>query len=449
MENRREMLAQAPLLPLLVKMSLPAMIGMFVMASYNVVDTIFIGWGVGPLGIAATSVAFPLQLFVGALSMWVAMGTASLSSRKLGAGLDDDAERALGNGFVMSVALGFATLAAGIACLDPLIAMMGADARVADHARHYLGIVFLGNPLVIVGMLFNNTIRSEGNTRYAMYSMVLPAVLNVFLDPLFIFGFKMGMAGAAWATVIGQLVTLLWNLRYYLTGRRSLIALRLSRMPLRWVIDAEILGIGVSEFARQGALTVANTILMNQISRYGSALYIAAYAIMMKVSSIAVMPIFGIGQGMQPIVGYCYGAGLYGRARKAIEIALLSATVITVTGEIILLGFPHVFVRAFTDDAEVIRLTVWGVRILQSTFAIIGFQIVGTVTFQALGFAGPALFLSLSRQVIFFIPSLLVLPRFFGVAGVFLSYPVADVCACFVTLALLIFYRGRFKKLER
>lgn len=204
MENRREMLAQAPLLPLLVKMSLPAMIGMFVMASYNVVDTIFIGWGVGPLG----------------------------------------------NGFVMSVALGFATLAAGIACLDPLIAMMGADARVADYARHYLGIVFLGNPLVIVGMLFNNTIRSEGNTRYAMYSMVLPAVLNVFLDPLFIFGFKMGMAGAAWATVIGQLVTLLWNLRYYLTGRRSLIALRLSRMPLRWVIDAEILGVGVSEFAR-------------------------------------------------------------------------------------------------------------------------------------------------------------------------------------------------------
>ncbi|MBQ8091755.1 MAG: MATE family efflux transporter, partial [Pyramidobacter sp.] len=404
------MLAKAPLLPLLIKLSVPAMLGMFVMASYNVVDAIFIGWGVGPLGIAATSVAFPMQLFVGALSMWIAMGTASLSSRRLGAGLDDDAERALANGFLMSSVLGFVTMTLGLTFVDQLIGLMGTGEPVAGYAKEYLRIVFLGNPLIIVGMLFNNTIRSEGNTRYAMYSMVLPAVLNVFLDPLFIFGFKMGMAGAAWATVTGQLVTFLWVLRYYLTGRRSLIELKFSKMPLRWEIDREILSVGASEFARQGALTVAKSILMNQISRYGTPQHIAAFSIMMKVSSLAVMPIFGLGQGMQPIVGYCWGAGLYARARKTIELALGAALAITATAEVFLLTFPHVFVRAFTNDPEVVRLTVWGVRILQSTFAIVGFQVIGTVVFQALGFAGPALFLSMSRQVIFFIPALVFLP---------------------------------------
>ena len=448
MENRREMLAKAPLLPLLIKLSVPAMLGMFVMASYNVVDAIFIGWGVGPLGIAATSVAFPMQLFVGALSMWIAMGTASLSSRRLGAGLDDDAERALANGFLMSSVLGFVTMTLGLTFVDQLIGLMGTGDPVAGYAKEYLRIVFLGNPLIIVGMLFNNTIRSEGNTRYAMYSMVLPAVLNVFLDPLFIFGFKLGMAGAAWATVTGQLVTFLWVLRYYLTGRRSLIELKFSKMPLRWEIDREILSVGASEFARQGALTVANSILMNQISRYGTPQHIAAFSIMMKVSSLAVMPIFGLGQGMQPIVGYCWGAGLYARARKTIELALGAALAITATAEVFLLTFPHVFVRAFTNDPEVVRLTVWGVRILQSTFAIVGFQVIGTVVFQALGFAGPALFLSMSRQVIFFIPALVFLPRFWGVTGVFASYPVADVAACCVTLGFLLVYRKRFRRLE-
>ena len=205
----------------------------------------------------------------------------------------------------------------------------------------------------------------------------------------------------------------------------------------------------LGEIHSGGALTVANSILMNQISRYGSPQHIAAFSIMMKVSSLAVMPIFGLGQGMQPIVGYCWGAGLYQRARKTIELALVAAFAITATAEVFLLAFPQVFARAFTDDAEVIRLTVWGVRILQSTFAIVGFQVIGTVVFQALGFAGPALFLSMSRQVIFFIPALLVLPRFFGVAGVFASYPVADVAACCVTLGFLLFYRKRFRALEQ
>ena len=449
MNNRKEMLGKEPLLKLLLKLSIPAMTGMFVMASYNVVDTIFIGWGVGPYGIAAAAAAFPVQFFVNALAMLVAIGTASLSSRKLGSGDDDGAERALGNGFLMSSAIGIAALAGGLLFLEPLVALTGTHDEVRALTITYLKIVFLGNPVVIVAMLFNNTIRSEGNTRYAMFSMVLPAVLNAFLDPLFIFVFKMGIAGAAWATVTGQVVMLAWNVRYYVSGHRSLIALKPSKMPLHRETAFEILSIGFSEFMRMAAMCISSGILMYQLSDYGSPYHIAAYGIMMKVSSIAVMPVFGIGQGMQPVVGYCYGAGLYQRARKAVEIAMICASTITVVGEIILQAFPHIFVMGFTDDPEVMRLTVWGVRILQSTFAIIGFQIIGTVTFQALGFAGPALFLSLSRQVIFFIPSLLILPRFFGITGVFMCYPVADIFACIITLVMLMIYKKKFKELER
>ena len=449
MDNRREMLATAPLFPLLVRMSLPAMMGMLVMASYNVVDGIFIGWGVGPLGIAATSVAFPLQIFVSALALWIAVGTASLSSRKLGAGEDEQAERALANGLVLSTVIGILSMIIGLVFVDPLIGMMGTDAQIAQHAKEYLAIVFMGTPLITIGMLFNGTIRAEGNTKYAMFSMVIPAILNVFLDPLFIFGFKMGMRGAALATVTGQLVTFLWVFRYYLTGSRAMIALKRSRLPLRAFAVKEIITVGASEFARNAALTFCNAILMSKISAYGTPYHIAAFSIAMKVSNIAVMPLFGIAQGLQPIVGYCYGARMHFRARRAIEIAIMLATTITVIGEIFIQCFPHLFGKIFTSDPEVIRLTVWCVRIVQSTFFILGFQIVGSVVFQALGIAGPALFLSLSRNVIFFIPNLFILPRIFGVAGVFLTFPVSDMAASFITFALLMVYRKKFRAMEK
>ena len=447
-EDRREMLATAPVMPLLIKMSLPAMIGMLVLASYNVVDGIYIGWGVGPLGIAATSVAYPFQMFVNALALWIGIGTASLTSRELGAGEDEHAERALANGFAMSVAVGLFSMAMGLAFMGQLVGLMGADASITAYAEEYLAVVFLGTPLVTVGMLFNSAIRAEGNTKYAMYSMVIPAVLNVFLDPLFIFVFKLGMAGAAIATVTGQFVTLLWVLRYYLGGKLSLVRLDFSKLALRAFAVREIITVGASEFCRSAALTFCNAVLMHQISAYGSPAHIAAFSISMKVSSLGVMPLFGLGQGLQPIIGYCYGARLYDRAREAVEKALLLATTITVIGEILIQAFPQVFAKAFTADPDVIRLTVWSVRIIKSLFAILGFQIVGTVVFQALGFAAPALFLSLSRQVIFFIPALLVLPHFFGVAGVFLTYPVSDFAACAMTLVLLLSYRKRFRALE-
>lgn len=446
--DRKTMLGQAPLLRLLIQLSLPAMTGMLVMASYNVVDTLFVGWGIGPKGIAAGAAAFPIQFFINGFAMLIAVGTASLSSRSLGAGNQEAAERALGNGFILAIITGLGVATVAQVILPQLIALLGASEELRPLVTTYLRIIFYGAPFAIVAMLFNNTIRAEGNTRYAMCSLIIPAVLNSILDPLFIFVFRMGIAGAAWATVISQFTMLLWNINYYRTKRYSLIALTRTAMKLKWTVAREIFSIGFSEFTRISALSISLGLLMNQFSHYGDTSHIAAYGLISRVASLAVMPIFGIGQGLQPILGYCYGAGLYQRARKATEIALISALTITFSAEAISLVGAQVIVRSFSNDEAFIAIAVGALRISMLGFGCIGLQIIGTIIFQALGFVGPALFLSLSRQIIFFIPFMLLLPRFFGVNGLFLTYPLSDILSSFVTLAFLIKYRSFFRSLE-
>ncbi len=447
-KDRKEMLATDPLGPLLARLSIPAMISMLVMASYNVVDTIFVGWGVGPYGIAATASAAPLQFFVNAISMWFAVGTASLAARSLGAGDQDRAERALANGLTVAIIAGFVSLALGLVFLDSLITLTGSTDATRELTKDYLRIVFLGNPLTTVAILFNNSIRAEGDAKYAMGSMIIPAVLNAILDPLFIFGFHMGIKGAAWATVTGHIAMLVWNLCYYLYFRRSLVALNFQKMGLRYRVVREIVSVGLSEFARQGANCVCLALLMNQLARYGTAMHMAAYGILGKVTSLTIMPVFGLGQGMLPIVGYCWGAGLVQRARKAIELTVVVSLSITVVGEILILMFPQYLVLCFTNDPELIQVASRTLRIALLAFALLGIQNTGTVVFQALGFAGPALFLSLCRQVIFMIPAMILLPLRFGVLGIFLTYPTTDVLAFFVTVFMLIWYRRRLTALE-
>lgn len=446
MDHREEFL-KGSLLALLVKSSLPAMAGMLAIASYNLVDSIFIGHGVGPLGIAATSAALPLQLFVSGLAQWVAVGTSSMVARCLGAEDDESAELALGNGLFIALGLGIVTLVAGLGLMADLISAMGVDPGVAAYAKEYLGVIFWGNPLVLASVLLSSAIRAEGNTRYVMWAMTVPVTVNIFLDPVLIFGLGMGMRGAALATVTGEFVMLGWCLRYYLKGR-GLVALRRIRMRLRGRVVREIVSVGASEFLHFGAMAGANGLLMAQFSRWGTPLHIAAYAIMLEVSTIAIMLVSGLGQGMLPVVGYCYGARDHARARRGIELSLALGVAISSVAEVILLVFPATFARAFTVDAEVVRLTVWGARILQSTFALVGLQIIGAAVFQVLGFAAPAAFASTCRLVVFFVPALLILPRFWGITGVFLSYPFADVAAAAVTIGMLWHYRVCFRQIE-
>ncbi len=419
------------------------MTGMLVMASYNVVDTVFVGRGVGPLGLGAVASAFPIQFMVHALAMMVGVGTASLVSRSLGAGNTEKAEMALGNALVMAVSAGLTVSAAGRFFLPFLIDLTGAPPELHQLTGDYLGTIFLGSSLLVSGISMNCIIRAEGKAKVAMIAMILSALTNVILDPVFIFILKMGVKGAAIATVIAQSVTVMWGLSHYLTKGRSSIILRRRHIRLRIGIIGEIMAVGGSEFARISAQSVAGLIILNRLSVYGGADAIAAQGIVQKMLGLSIMPIFGIGQGLQPIVGYAHGSGEPLRAKRAVELGLLSASAISIATAVLLIVFPQPVIRVFTDDPSLIEVTGKFMRIALAMYPLVGFQIIGTVTFQALGLGRPSMIMSLSRQVLFLIPLAMVLPPLFGLNGVFFVFPAADLGAAALTLWFLLRYRRR------
>lgn len=426
-----------------MKLSVPAMTGMLVMASYNVMDTIFVGRGVGPLGLGAVAAAFPIQFIVHALAMLVGVGTASLVSRSLGAGDIEKAERALGNALIMALIAGVMVSTLGRTCLPFLSDLTGAPMEVRPFLHDYLGTIFFGSPLLVSGITMNCVIRAEGNAKIAMLSMVLSALTNIALDPLFIFVLKMGVKGAAIATVIAQGVTVSWALAHYMMPGRSSITLRRTNVRLRLDIVKEVLAVGGSEFARISAQSVAGLIILNRLSIYGGTDAIAAQGIVQKLMSLSIMPIFGIAQGLQPVVGYAYGASDVFRAKRAVELGLIGASAISIGTSILLIAFPDPIVRVFTDDPALLSMANRFIKVALSFYCLVGFQVIGTATFQALGLARPSMIMSLSRQVLFLIPLALILPPIFGLQGVFLVYPTADLGAAALTLWFLIHYRKR------
>ncbi|MCF4114439.1 MULTISPECIES: MATE family efflux transporter [Dethiosulfovibrio] len=443
MKDRTEFLGKEPVGRLLAKLSIPAMTGMLVMASYNVADTIFVGRGVGPLGLGAIASAFPIQFIVHALAMMVGVGAASLVSRSLGAGDSERAETALGNAFFMAMVAGLFVSAAGRLSMPTLVALTGAPSELAPLIRDYLGTIFLGSSLLVCGMTMNCVIRSEGSAKVAMMSLILSAVTNIALDPIFIFVLKMGVTGAAIATVIAQGVTFVWAIAHYLVPGRSSVRLHTSNLRPRWSILKEIMTVGGSEFARLSAQSVAGVLILNRLSFYGGTDAMAAQGIVQKMLSLSIMPIFGIAQGLQPIVGYAYGAGDNLRAKKAVEMGLISASIISLATSALLLTIPGPLVRVFTDSPALIDTTKSFIRVAISMYFVVGFQIIGTATFQSLGFSRPSMVLSLSRQVLLLIPLALILPPYLGLLGVFLVYPTADVASAALTMWLLARYRKR------
>lgn len=430
---------------LLLKLSLPAMVGMLVQASYNIVDAFFIGRGVGPMGLAGTAVAFPLQLFVMGIATMGGVGAASLVSRSLGAGDVDRADRALGTLVSLALATGITAAVLGWAFLPELLALLGASPEIFPFARAYLGIILFGIPLQVMGVGMNNVVRAEGNARIAMITMLISAVTNMVLDPVFIFGFGWGIAGAAWATVIAQGLVVAWLWNYILSGRSALKLKAVHLLPRKEIIG-EILAVGSSEFARLTATSFIVTVVIHSMARFGSPMAVAAYGVISRVVSLSFMPIFGIAQGLQPILGYNYGAGHYGRAHKAIRLSVGAATVISTTAFFVLLFFSGPIFGVFTADPELRVLGARSLRLMTLGFAFIGFQIIGASIFQALGKAMPALFLSMSRQVLLFLPLILLLPRFFGLPGVWLSFPAADILSALLTFT---FFSRQMRELCR
>lgn len=439
-------LGQERIGPLLFRLSLPGVVGMLVHASYNVVDTLFIGWGVGALGLAGSAVAFPILMVVMALTAWGGVGASSLISRSLGEGNPGRAEGALGNLVTLSLLLGLATLVLGLGALNPLLRLLKTAPEVQPYAEEYTRILFYGTPLLFTGVGLNYSLRAEGKARLAMTSMLVSAAVNLILDPLFLFVFRWGIAGAAWATVIAQGTVVVWLGYVYLTGRTAL-RIRPGHLRLRGDLLREILEVGLSEGARLGANGLMIGLAVRALGVYGSSTAVAAYGIISRVLSLLFMPLIGLAQGLQPVLGFNYGAGLYQRARKATLISAQGATLFSGLGWLILLAAPGPILRLFSSEPGLLALGEPMMRTMTLGFFCVGFQTVGAATFQALGKARPALLLSLARQVLLLIPLLVLLPPFFGLLGVWISFPLADLFSTLLTGAFFLsemrFLKGR------
>ena len=431
--DRAKRLGEGSIPRLLLTFSAPAVVGMVAQAMYNIVDRIFVGQAVGPLGLAAATVSFPFMLIVMAFGMLVGLGATALVSIRLGAQDTDGAERVLGHAVVLLVGVSLPLSFVGLMFLEPLLRLFGASPQVLPYASQYLQVIALGSVFQTVGFGLNAVIRAEGNPRIAMLTMLIGALLNVVLNPIFLFGFGWGMRGSAAATVVAQAVSTVWVLSYFLGGQ-SLLRLHARNLRLQWSTCAAIVAIGSPPFAMQMAASVLNTILNNQLRVYGGDLAISVMGIVYAVAMFLVMPIAGINQGAQPIIGYNYGARKFDRVKKTLQTAILAASGVTVAGFAVVMLFPSHIVWLFNrDDPELLRLGTHALRICLAMLPIIGFQIVGASYFQAVGKPKHAIFLSISRQVLLLIPAVLLLPRVFALDGVWASLPVADLGSSLLT----------------
>ncbi len=425
--DRSQQLGEDSIYRLLLKFSIPAIVGMIAQALYNIVDRIFIGQAIGADGLAGATVSFPFMLILMAFGMLVGIGTTALVSIRLGQRKQAEAEQILGNGTVLLIGQALLITLTGLTLLDPLLRLFGASDAILPYARDYLQIIVLGSVFQAVGFGLNAVIRGEGNPRIAMVTMLIGAVLNTILDPIFLFRFGWGMRGAAAATVLAQSVSATWVLSYFLTGR-SLLRIRLRNLRLKWSVCMAILAIGSAPFAMQIAASVLNAILNHQLHTYGGNLAISVMGIIYAVAMFIAMPVFGINQGAQPIIGYNYGASQFERVKKTLLAAILMATGIAVMGFLVVMLFPSQVVHLFNrEDQALLDLGTHAIRISLMALPVIGFQIVSASYFQAVGKPKHAMLLSLSRQVLLLIPAVLILPRFFGLNGVWAAMPTADL----------------------
>jgi putative MATE family efflux protein len=422
---------------LLLNLSLPAFAGMFVMTLYNVVDTIFIGRYVGPLGIAGLSIVFPIQMLTMGIGQMTGMGGASLVSRLIGARNTPRAEHALGNALTFTLIVAAVLMIVGLSNPDLWLRLMGASDTVLPYAHDYMTIILIGVLFRTFAMSQNFLIRAEGNARVPMIGMIVGAGSNIVLDAIFIIPLGMGVKGAALATVIAQLFSSLYFLRYYLSGK-SFLKVHLQNLVIQWGILKSILAIGISSFARVAAQSLAVVFINRTAPAFGGDIAISSYGIIQRIMMFALMPGIVIGQGMQPILGFNYGAKRYDRALRVIKIAFIAATIYSIIAFFALYFYPELFIRVFTTDSELIAMAAHAARHVFFAAYLIGFVIVGSIIFQAVGKAPQAFVTAIARPALFLLPLVFLLPKYWQLDGVWLAFPITDALTSILVLVLLI-----------
>ena len=430
---------------LLMQYAVPAIIAMTASSLYNMVDSIFIGHGVGTMAISGLALTFPLMNLAAAFGSLVGVGASTLVSVKLGQKDYDTAQRILGNVLVLNIVLGLAFTVVTMIFLDPILYFFGGSDETA-----FFVVQILLESLIVVTHLYlglNAVLRSSGHPQKAMYATIATVVINTILDPLFIYGFGWGIRGAAIATIIAQVISLLWQFKIF-SNKDELLHFHRGIFRLRRKIVIDSLAIGMSPFLMNLAACFIVIVINQGLKRYGGDLSIGAFGIVNRLVFIFVMIVMGLNQGMQPIAGYNFGAQQYARVSRVLKLTIIFATVVTTSGFLMGMLIPELVVSIFTSDEELIAISARGLRVVVMFFPIIGFQMVTSNFFQSIGMASKAIFLSLTRQMLFLLPALIILPRFFGAAGVWYSMPFSDLLASLVALVMLVSQFRKFKRAE-
>ena len=438
MNNDNQILGTESIGKLLIKYSLPAMIGMMVNGLYNVVDRIFIGNipGVGPMAITGVGITMPIMTIMLAFAMLIGVGTTTNISIKLGQGKREEAERLIGNSLSLAVIIGLTLTAIGLLFGKNILELFGASENTLYYAKSYINIILVGCTFNIIAFSLNSMIRADGNPKLSATIMVVGCLANIMLDALFIFGFNMGIQGAALATVISQFITAIWGVSYYVRGKSNLKFSK-SNLKLDKTLIKTIFSIGCAPFAMQVAASLVQVIANNALITYGGDLAVGAMATISSVNIMILMPIGGLTQGAQPIIGFNYGAKKYDRAEKTLKICIYTSLIALSVAWIGVQLFPTAIVGIFNRDAQLMAISVDGIRKYLGMMPLISISYIGSNYIQSIGKPKQAMFLSLLRQVILLVPMMLILPRLFGLDGVWFAQPIADIIAASVTFIML------------
>lgn len=443
--------ASEPIGKLILKFAIPSVIALLVNSLYNIVDQIFIGWGVGYLGNGDTNIVFPITIIALALAMMIGNGGAAYLSLKLGEGENDIAKKGVGNAVTLITIVSILLAVIFLIWINPILTLFGATEVLRPYALSYGYIIGIGLPFMMISAAINSMIRADGSPKYAMFSMVIGAILNVILDPVFIFIFKMGVQGAAIATVIGQIASFIVSVIYmphFKTVHPDSTSFRLNAK-----ICGNVAVFGLSSFITQFAITIVMALTNNLLATYGaSSVYgaeipLTATGIVMKVNQIMIAILLGIATGTKPIIGFNYGAKNYKRVKQALELSLIASEIISILSFLVFQFAPMSVVSLFgSEEGLYNEFAVMAFRIFLLLCPLTGFQTITAVYLQAVGKPVKSAILSLARQIIFFVPAALILPKFMGVTGVLWTGPVADGLAFILSLIFLLYERNHLKK---
>ena len=447
MDNKKATLelGTKPVGKLLAQYALPAIIAMTAASLYNIIDRVFIGQVVGPMAISGLAITFPFMILAAAFGAAVGVGAATTISVKLGQKDYESAENTLGNTITLNLIIGLAFGGICLLFLDPILRFFGASDATLPYARDFMQIILAGNVFSHMYFGMNAVLRAASKPRMAMFATIFTVAMNILLDAVFILWWHWGIKGAAFATVISQVLALCWQMKLF-SNKNELLHLKRGIYKLKANLVRNIISIGISPFLMIACACIIVIFINNQLVKFGGDIAVGAYGIANSIAMIFIMFVIGLNQGMQPIAGYNYGAQQYGRMMRVVKLSIITAICIMLTGWTLAMFAPYYCARMFTKDPELIKGSIKAIQIIMMMYPFIGCQMVITNFFQCIGKVKISIFLSLSRQLLFLLPLLVLLPNFYGINGVWASMPTSDLISVIVAISIMTVYLRRFKK---